>query len=139
MNLEAYFAAPIFQSWKSTYTLHYQTELEKRLMMYFDSKVEVADYFQPLMTVSVIFENNECFLDIDFWVEYQNGQTALVHIENENSFTKENQMKAFECSMQLDGFNLIVISGNKFRQPQIRKLKFNFPTVPNQCHSKWLN
>ena len=138
MNLEAYFAAPIFHSIKSTYTLHYQNELERRLMEYFDANAEVMDYFQPLMSVSLVHENKECSINIDFWLEYRNGRSGLLHIENENSFMEQTQRKAFECSVSFDGFDLIVVSGSKFRQPRIRKLQFNFP-LPDQYYSKWLN
>lgn len=138
MNLEKYFAAPIFHSRKSTYTLHYQNELERKLMEHFDVDVEVKDFFQPLMAISAMHENKECSINIDFWLEYRNGHSGLLHIENENSFMEQTQRKAFECSVSLDGFSLIVFTAGRWRQPRIKKLKYNFP-LPEQYYSKWLN
>lgn len=136
MNTVEYFTAPIFASVKSSYVVRYQTNLEKRLMECFDADEQIADYFQPLMTVSLIFEDKEINLDIDFWLEYRTGRTVFVHIQNENSFTEQKIMTAFDCSMRLDGFGLLVITKDKLWQPRIRQLRFNFPP-PNQYCPKW--
>jgi hypothetical protein len=88
-----YFNAPIYESSKSSYALHYQTELERSLMEVFDASSEVNDYFQPLMEISIDGQSEETdWLRIDFWLDCKNGKTILVHVANETSLNESGKL-----------------------------------------------
>lgn len=139
MNLEKYYAAPIFKSIKSTHTVRYQNEFERKLMKYFDAVTKISDYFQPLMSIVLPDAINDYSVEIDFWLEYKDGHVDLVHIENKNSLEVIKQNTEMKIPMDLDGFGLIIIQKGKMTRPSIENLRFDFPDATVECYSKWVH
>ncbi len=128
MNLNKYFESPIFDRQKSTYTVRWQNQFEIRLMTYFDNEPRIKDYFQPLMSVVAKHNNREYLIDIDFWLEYADGEVNLVHIEREE-FLWESQKQIMVKAknwLQLDGFGFVVIGDGKLQRiSSAQDLKFD--------------
>jgi hypothetical protein len=87
-----YFNAPIYESSKSSYVLHFQTAFERSLMKLFDDSPEITDYFQPLMEISIDDQLKDAWLQIDFWLDCKNGKTILVHVANEASLNESGKL-----------------------------------------------
>lgn len=109
-----YFNAPIYESSKSSYSLHFQTAFEKSLMKLFDTNPDVIDYFQPLMEISVKteFERNK-WVRIDFWLECSN-RTILVHVRKAKTNDAREESKAFDQARrycQTNDFEFLVLDG----------------------------
>ena len=112
MNLQTYFDAPVFASQKSTRLLRWRSELEKRLMIFFDGDSRIADYFQPQMTTVVKHDNREFEVEIDFWLEYSNGKIILIHIERKKEMplkTAERVLPQAKLQLKADGFDFLVV------------------------------
>ncbi|MEJ7848378.1 MAG: hypothetical protein WKF92_09840 [Pyrinomonadaceae bacterium] len=81
MNVDEYYALPIFESTKSTHVLRCRNEYEKALMQSYDANPKILDYFQPLMEIVVNDANGiEVLVLINFWLAYENDRTVLVHL-----------------------------------------------------------
>ncbi len=98
MNLIEYYSAPVFHSAKSSYTLRWQNELERQLMMIFDADKRIKDFFQPLMSIVVEDQGSEFLVDIAFWVEYGDEKADLVHIETKDDTFKEKHSRILELA-----------------------------------------
>lgn len=110
MNSSRYFNAPVFDSRKSNYRLHYQNNFERSLMTYFDGNPVIVDYFQPLMEIVVdgCYEG-ETTVNIDFWLECRNDKTILVHIPAEVLPDNDKIYKQARVFCRRNNFGFLVL------------------------------
>ena len=80
---EDYFNAPVFESTKSFYACRYQSKLEFELMKRLDAAPKIKTYYQPLLTALVKNSDEEKFINVDFWIEYNSGKVDLLYIEKD--------------------------------------------------------
>lgn len=129
MNLEEYYASPIYPSRKSSFTVRFRDQIEKDLLDYFEHSDGIAEFFQPLMQVAVKIENIDIFVEIDFWVEYtdRRPQTDLVHLERPDSLDA-CRLPSFVNSMPIDElFGLIVIREGSYKRVDAAGMRFELP------------
>lgn len=136
MNTNTYFDA-VFASTKSTHTVRWRSEFEKRLMTFFDQDSRIADYFQPQMAAVVKLDDSEYSVEMDFWLEYASGRIILLHIERTNEFPPEAKKRILanaKSRFKQDGLDLVIVRDSLPDQSRSNasssKLKHNFTEIP---------
>jgi hypothetical protein len=100
-NIENYFNAPIFESKKSLYACRYQNKLEFELMKKLEEAPKVKSFHQPLLMALVRNADEERFIHIDFWVEFQSGKIELLFIEKDHLVSDEAKITILSNAVDL--------------------------------------
>ncbi len=86
MDYKTYYAGPVYESKKSTYTVRYFNDFDLVLMKSFDANPEIADYFQPQASIVVNMPGeDEQLVKLDFWLKFVDGLDVWVHIAEPGS------------------------------------------------------
>lgn len=145
-DLNEYSNSPVFEGLKTTNVCCYQSEFELRLMQQFEATAKVMSYHQPVILALVKNTGIRRYINISFWVEYQNKEVDLVYIEKP-AFVVGDQAHIFILGENKElpvSFGFVVVnerSGN-FRRIRNEKLKLN-DDVPNRVFClfsfRWIN
>ncbi len=81
MDYKTYYAAPVYESAKSSYTVRYFNDFDVALMKSFDANPEIVDYFQPQASIVVNMQGTtEALVKVDFWLLCKDDLSVWLHV-----------------------------------------------------------